>query len=262
MLISEENIKEFITPYGALRYLDYVGDKSPILFIHGLGCCGSIDYPPIANHSKLIQHRCIVVDLLGSGLSDKPRNFEYTLVNQAQLLATFVNEIKLDKLTVYGHSMGGTIAILLTELIVEKVNAIILSEANLDRGGGTFSKRLSNSTLNDFCNHDFNEIVKSCMESDDNNDVQWSTSLAKTLPKAVYEEAIALVKGQDISWRDTFYGFSMKKSFFFGKKSLPDNDFDILKMNNINVQIISDSGHSMAWENPDDLAIKIANSLV
>ncbi len=31
-----------------LRYQDFHGEETPILFIHGLGCAGSFDYPEVA----------------------------------------------------------------------------------------------------------------------------------------------------------------------------------------------------------------------
>ena len=37
------------TNFGQLRYHDLSGSLIPILFIHGLGCCGSMDYPTVAS---------------------------------------------------------------------------------------------------------------------------------------------------------------------------------------------------------------------
>ncbi len=250
-----QNIKEYATANGIIRYCDINEQKQPtILFIHGLGCCGSMDYITVATDSSLAQHRCLVVDLLGSGLSDKPIDFSYTLHNQAQLLADFINDLATDKLVIYGHSMGGTIAILLAEMITDKVQHLILSEANLDSGGGEFSRKIANATQEEFCQYQFAQIVKECSQSNNSNDIKWSISLEKTLPKAFYEEAKALVIGQEKSWRQIFYELPIAKTYIFGEKSLPYNDVQNLPQHSIDVEIISDVGHSMAWENPHSLA--------
>lgn len=36
------------------------------LFIHGLGCAGSFDYPEVAAQTDLIEHRRILIDLLSN----------------------------------------------------------------------------------------------------------------------------------------------------------------------------------------------------
>ncbi len=253
--------KEYSTSYGNIVYFEHLGNQLPILFLHGLGCCGSLDYPEIVNHDELKKHRCIIVDLLGSGLSDKPMHFEYNLANHARLLADFINSLNIEKLALYGHSMGGTIAILLAELIPDKVQSLILSEANLDSGGGTFSRKVANSTLENFCQLAFPQLIKDCSQSASTNDVKWAKGLEKTLPKAFYEEATNLVKGHEKSWRSIFYELPMPKTYIFGENSLPDNDVHLLQKHNINIIIIKNAGHSMAWENPNGLSVAITSVL-
>lgn len=58
-----------------MRYHDLPGKGMPILFIHGLGCAGTFDYPEVAAQDSLKNHRCILVDLLGAGCSDKRLDF-------------------------------------------------------------------------------------------------------------------------------------------------------------------------------------------
>lgn len=244
--------KEYETEYGKIRYFDYnESNKTTLFYIHGLGCCGTSDYPIIVENEHLKDYRHIIIDLLGSGISDKPLNFDYTLKNQSQLLANLITDIELDEIILYGHSMGGTIAILLADYLKDKVKSIILSEANLDNGGGIFSREIANSSLEDFCNRQYDSIIE---ENFKKGNREWSESLSKTLPKAVYQEAVSLVQGQDKSWRQIFYELPCSKTFIFGEYSLPDDDFDILRNNNIDIKVINKAGHSMAWENPTGLA--------
>ena len=62
-----------------LRYHDFPGEDEPILFIHGLGCAATFDYPDVATQQALKNHRRILVDLLGAGYSDKPVDFDSVL---------------------------------------------------------------------------------------------------------------------------------------------------------------------------------------
>ena len=52
----------------------------------GLGCAGSFDYPQVATQEALKKHRCILIDLLGSGYIDKPDNFGYTVIWKLNML--------------------------------------------------------------------------------------------------------------------------------------------------------------------------------
>ena len=69
-----------------LRYHDLPGSEVPIIFIHGIGCAASFDYPAVAASECLLSHRRILVDLLGSGFSDKPEGFDYSIVAMRLIL--------------------------------------------------------------------------------------------------------------------------------------------------------------------------------
>ena len=58
-------MKEYLIPgtEHILRYHDLPGKEMPILFLHGLGCAGSFDYPEVAALDPLRNHRRILVDL-------------------------------------------------------------------------------------------------------------------------------------------------------------------------------------------------------
>ena len=147
------------TNFGQLRYHDLSGSLIPILFIHGLGCCGSMDYPTVASGS-IQAHRRIIPDLLGSGFSDYSDDFPYTIESHASLLKSFVEDLQLEELVIYGHSMGGAIAIKLAEKLDKKVKLLLLSEANLDNGGGFFSKKIANYSYEDFIKFGYEELIR------------------------------------------------------------------------------------------------------
>ena len=46
-----------------LRWHDFPGDGLPVVFIHGLGCASSYDYPRIASDPALRERRKILIDL-------------------------------------------------------------------------------------------------------------------------------------------------------------------------------------------------------
>lgn len=60
--------------------------------------------------------------------------------------------------------------------------------------------------------------------------------------------------GSNPSWREILYSLKCSKTFIFGEKSLPDDDKDELARHGINIEVVENAGHSMAWENPKGLA--------
>lgn len=240
-----------------IRYNDFSGELTPILFIHGLGCAGSFDYVEVA--SKLgFTHRIILVDLLGAGYSDKPLSFKYTVTSHAGYLKEFIDDLDLDKIIIFGHSLGGSIAIELSNLLKDRIYKLILSESNLDpssHGAASFEiGHLDESDLE-------NSFKIKLMEYERSGNTMWVATLKNWLPKAAFEVSINAVSGGTPSWREFLYQFEFPKYFIFGERSLPDKDFEILKKHNIKIEVVPDAGHSMAWENPDGLAQAIKNCL-
>lgn len=219
-----------------LRYHDLPGEDTPILFIHGLGCAGSFDYPQVATQKALKNHRCLLVDLLGAGFSDKPNGFGYTVEDHAEYLNDFVQSIGLQKFILFGHSLGGAIALSLANICRDRVDKIILSESNLDKSSeGSPSKYISNFEMNDFVCNGFFQLVQ---ESQKDANEMWAASLSLWLPKAAYLISQSAAKGGTPPWREILYSLNCPKTFIFGERSLPDKDEQELAAHGIKISVV------------------------
>lgn len=243
-----------------LRYNDFPGNEIPILFIHGLGCAGSFEYPQVATQEPLKNHRCVIVDLLGSGYSDKPDNFNYSVKDHADYLADFIVSLGLESFVLFGHSLGGAVALSLAKNCPNLINRIVLSEANLDKSGeGSTSKYIANFEMQKFLKSGFKYLVQ---ESRTSGNGMWAASLSLWLPKAAFLISQSAALGEEEpSWRNILYSLECPKTFIFGENSLPDSDLLVLKEHGIHIEIVKNAGHSMAWENPLGLAKAIENAI-
>ncbi|EPY6470612.1 alpha/beta fold hydrolase [Clostridium sporogenes] len=254
-------MKEYIVDdrNNKMRYHDLPGKDTPILFIHGLGCAGSFDYPEVAAQTDLIEHRRILIDLLGSGFSDKPDNYLYTVKEHANYLYNFVQDLKLNKFIIFAHSLGGPIALELADKCRENTETIILSEANLDKSSqGSSSYEFGTCNEEDFINSMFDEVVN---ENTIENSM-WAATLSVCSSTAISRISKSAVAGRDPSWREILYSLQCKRTFIFGEKSLPDDDKIELERQMINIEIVKSAGHSMAWENPKRLAEAIKKGIL
>ena len=243
-----------------MRYHDFPGEDTPILFIHGLGCAGSFDYPQVATQKELSGYRRILIDLLGSGFSDKPNGFGYTVRDHAEYLLDFVNQLGLHQFAIFGHSLGGAVALSLADRCGDRISNIILSEANLDRSGsGSTSLAIGTYTEEKFLSDGFQEIL---WQNQNVSNEMWAASFSVTSPVALYRISRSAIEGQTPSSRDILYSLKCPKTFIFGENSLPDPEMQVLSDHGLHIEIVRSAGHSMAWENPRGLATAIKNGMV
>jgi pimeloyl-ACP methyl ester carboxylesterase len=95
---------------GLTLHHTYGGAGRPILFIHGLGSSGYIEWrfnlPYFAR-----RHRVFAPDLPGFGRSDKPASARYGIPYFARTIDRYLQNRRLRGVTVVGTSMGGRIAL-------------------------------------------------------------------------------------------------------------------------------------------------------
>src|SRR5215210_7811331 len=96
----------FDSSTGRLHYIDE-GSGQPILMCHG-NPTWSFLYRNIIR-SLRDRFRCVAVDYLGFGLSERPQRFGYTPAEHARVLGELVQALDLSNLIVMGHDWGGPI---------------------------------------------------------------------------------------------------------------------------------------------------------
>lgn len=98
----------FGQPDGWMHYIDE-GQGEPILFVHG-NPSWSFEYRRLVRHFART-HRCIALDHIGFGLSDKPPFASYLPAYHTANLARFVEALDLRNLTLVVQDWGGPIAL-------------------------------------------------------------------------------------------------------------------------------------------------------
>ena len=115
--------KRFRVEAGEMHYIDE-GSGDPIVFVHG-NPEWSFSY---RNQIKafLGTHRCIAVDHIGSGLSDKPANWSYLPSEHAKNFADLIDYLDLSNITLVVNDWGGPIALSYAIAQPERVKKIVL----------------------------------------------------------------------------------------------------------------------------------------
>ncbi len=95
-------------PGGKMHFIDE-GEGDTILFVHGTPTWSFLYRGFIKELSKT--HRCIAIDHIGFGLSDKPKAFSGRPQDHAQNLSNFIKKMDLKNLTLVVHDFGGPIGL-------------------------------------------------------------------------------------------------------------------------------------------------------
>ena len=90
-----------------LRYETWGIGETPVVFIHGLGSCAEDWFMQFGPFGR--RYQCIVVDLRGHGLSDKPDG-DYSVQLFAADVALLLTAIGASPAHIVGLSLGGMVA--------------------------------------------------------------------------------------------------------------------------------------------------------
>ncbi len=241
-----------------IRFHDIPGGDRPLVFVHGLGCSSSSDYPSVAGNHRLTKRRRILVDLLGSGFSDRPDKFSYAIQAHADTVLSVMDALNISNADVFGHSMGGAVAITLASRRPERVSNLVLSEPNLDPGGGVFSRQIAEQSEATYAQTGHSAMIRVARIG---GNTIWAGTMSASSAIAVHRTARSLVQGTEPSWRQQLLSLSMPRTVLFGEQSPPDPDAEALPGAGIRVVFVANAGHSMAWENPSGLANAITDAI-
>lgn len=93
---------------GRMHYVDE-GQGEPILFVHGFPTWSFMWRGLIKDLS--LKHRCIAMDHIGFGLSDKPDHWSYTPEAHARNLRKLLEHLGISTFSLVVHDFGGPIAL-------------------------------------------------------------------------------------------------------------------------------------------------------
>jgi haloalkane dehalogenase len=115
---------QFSLPMGMMSYVDE-GTGEPLVMIHG-NPSWSFEFRALIKHFSK-NHRCLTPDHIGFGLSDKPMDWGYLPEQHAENLATFLESIDLENITLVVSDWGGPIGLSFAIQHPERIKNIIIT---------------------------------------------------------------------------------------------------------------------------------------
>jgi len=249
----------YIDRLGAhLRYHDLPGRDPVLVFLHGLGSASSSYFPRAVAHPRLRDHRAILVDLLGYGYSDRPEAFDYAMEAQAEIVVALLKELGVSASVLVGHSMGGSIAVLVSAAASGLIGRLVVAEGNLDPGPGMVSGPITSMTEEDFVESGHARFVDQIRSA---GFPDYAGTLQACDPAALHRSAVSLIAPRRPTYRARLAQLSVPRTFIFGEKNVPNPDTERLTADGVKVRVIPESGHDMMVDNPDGFAEAVADAI-
>ena len=245
-----------------IRY-DTIGVTGhPIIYLPGLSFPSAFSFLSVTTHPGMADRRAVLVDNLGAGQSDHPAGFSYSIADHARNVAVVLDAERLFGCTLFGHSMGGTVAIELALQRPDLVANLIVGEANLTPGGGVASRRIASVSADEYVGERFPEEIAEWRAGAVAGDPDAKFRLSawgRADPAGLHGNSVALVN-LDASFKDRYVNLEMRRTFIYGEHTFPERledvtpdapDPDELREHAIAVSVVPDAGHGLMWDNLD-----------
>jgi pimeloyl-ACP methyl ester carboxylesterase len=128
VLFAQAQQEKNVTVFGAkINYVE-VGDpaKPAVILVHGLG--GSIQNWAFTIPALSQNYHVFALDQVGFGKSDRPM-LKYRVGTYVDFLDKFMSELKIDKATLVGNSMGGWVSAWMAIRYPNRVENLVLADA-------------------------------------------------------------------------------------------------------------------------------------
>lgn len=235
------------------------GDSpSPLVFLHGLGDSAIMTFAPIACHSALEGRGAILLDLPGFGYSTAPASWPGTIDAHADAVIALLDSLHLSRVTIIGHSMGASLALLVAARRPTLVERLILAEPLLVREHSELGKAIAKRREGDFVERGYGMLLLATRRQARRGDKAAQGFLApleRASPAILHRSAVSLMGDRSPSFLETLGSLEMPRVLLVGERT--EVDLGIVP-GAIPIVRIPEAGHSMMSENPEAFARAIA----
>jgi pimeloyl-ACP methyl ester carboxylesterase len=109
--------------HGYRRAFRVAGSGSPLVLVHGIGDSSATWESVLPALAR--RHLVVAPDLLGHGLSDKPRA-DYSVAAYANGIRDLLGVLGMERVTLVGHSLGGGVAMQFAYQYPDRVDRLVL----------------------------------------------------------------------------------------------------------------------------------------
>ncbi|WP_146587452.1 alpha/beta fold hydrolase [Puniceibacterium confluentis] len=253
-----------------VHWHDLAGTGLPLVCLPALSFAAAANFLDVVCDPALADARRILIDLPGSGFSEAAQDFDHTPRAHAAVVARVLDHLKPGPCVLFGHSMGGSVAMALAAARPDLVHHLVVAEGNLRPGGGAASRGIAQQDGAAYPAggypaqmHDIR--AKAISGQPFYGFLHASWRLAD--PGALHGNASGLVD-LDPELEQSFLNLACPRTYLYGAKSLARNvgsadvpEPELLRARGVGTEVIPDAGHFMTRDNPAAVARVLARIL-
>jgi pimeloyl-ACP methyl ester carboxylesterase len=221
----------------------------PVWFIHGLGMhhgfwLGALEYFDTARYTLYF------VDLPGFGNGAKFADGGYEMADFAERMLRLLGQLHVDGAHWVAHSMGGIVALLMTDSPTFNPWSLTLAEGNLVETDAFMSSKIASRTERRFVEHydAWCSILPTFMRDEsDALKARYSASLGATSAIAMYRASVSCAKwSRSNTLPERFARLDCPRAYVAGEKSLGRRPLpEVVRAPCVDLLTIEGQGHFM-----------------
>ena len=232
--------------------------SSVILCLHGLGASqGSFDR--LREVGLGPNRQMIALDFAGFGQrSDDPVSDD-PLTAAAHEIVGEIRQRDYQDVVLIGHSMGGAVAILVADLIANRVSGVVSIEGNLiGQDCGLVSRRFASAADAMACNVIKQELVAATSGSANPSSRAWSADLSKVSPETLMSYSRHLVDLSDSGVLLTSFKQGNYRKLYLHGDGYKGHVL-LKKLKPVPTVYVAGASHNVMYDAPDACAAAIAD---
>jgi pimeloyl-ACP methyl ester carboxylesterase len=203
----------------------------------------------------------ILVDLPGFGSSTAPLVWSATIEQHARAVEAALDVMGIRRLALVGHSMGGSIALVLASRLQHRITSLVLAEPLLLSAQSTLARSIAKRPEADFVSRGYDMLVRATRRQAARGDRAAHTFLNPLLassPVILHRSAVSLLADRTPSFSDLLRDCAVPTTFLVGERTAA---ISLVLPNHVRLVTIPDAGHAMFTENPEASARAIASAV-
>lgn len=234
---------------------------SPLVFLHGLGDSAIMTFERIARHPALAGRSSLLIDLPGFGFGHAPDDWSGTMEDHARAVAALMDHLGTRGSTIVGHSMGGSLALLVADGRPDLVARLVLAEPLLVRAQSELGKAIARRPEPAFVDRGYAMLelaTRRRAARGDDSARGFLQPLRRANPTVLHRSATSLLATSSPSYLKILEKLPIPRTLLIGARTTADLAF---VPEDVRVRRIADAGHSMMSEQPEAFALAIAESV-
>ncbi len=238
------------------------GTGIPVVFLHGFGSTKE-DYADVIQRAELADLPVLAYDAPGCGETECSDLSAISISFLASTALKVLEQRKVDRFHVIGHSMGGLTALVLGDENPGRLTSFIDIEGNLAPEDCFLSRQIINHPY-DNPEQFLTEFIDRAWNSRYFSSTLYSVSLRHKVRagavRGIFESMVELSDNGDLMNR--FLSMQIPKMFMYGQQNASLSYLDRLAEHGVELAEISHSGHFPMYSNPPEMWDRITDFIV